>query len=376
MTFLKNIALHKSNIKGWRTKRKIVVIESDDWGSIRTPSREIYDSIIEAGLPLDKCHYSRYDALESEKDLDDLFNVLVGYRDRNGKHPVITANTVVANPDFNRIKESDFNEYSYELFPETYKRYPAHSKSFDIYKKGVSDNLFFPQFHGREHLNVLLWMKMLRQNSHETRLTFDYNFFGIGTTITAEKRKSYLASLDINYLAELDWQKLMLSDGLDRFEELFGFRSGSFIATNYIWHSNLEPLLSEKGIRFLQGIGLQFQPTDGEYIKKKHTLGETNECDQIYLLRNCIFEPSFDLQKDWINSVLNEISVAFTWHKPATICTHRLNYIGFIDASNRSRGLKSLDSLLKEICRKWPDVEFMSTVQLGNLISKDIYNNV
>lgn len=30
------------NIPGWRTNRKIVVIESDDWGSIRMPSQEVY----------------------------------------------------------------------------------------------------------------------------------------------------------------------------------------------------------------------------------------------------------------------------------------------------------------------------------------------
>lgn len=26
------------NIRGWRTNRKIVVIESDDWGTLRTPN--------------------------------------------------------------------------------------------------------------------------------------------------------------------------------------------------------------------------------------------------------------------------------------------------------------------------------------------------
>jgi len=37
-------ALRKNlvNIPGWRTNRKIVVIESDDWGSVRMPSREVY----------------------------------------------------------------------------------------------------------------------------------------------------------------------------------------------------------------------------------------------------------------------------------------------------------------------------------------------
>ena len=39
---LKQIISHNLlNIPGWRTKRKLVVIESDDWGAIRMPSKEI-----------------------------------------------------------------------------------------------------------------------------------------------------------------------------------------------------------------------------------------------------------------------------------------------------------------------------------------------
>jgi hypothetical protein len=32
--------------RGWSTKRKIVVIESDDWGAIRMPSRAVYDQFM------------------------------------------------------------------------------------------------------------------------------------------------------------------------------------------------------------------------------------------------------------------------------------------------------------------------------------------
>ena len=30
------------NIRGWRTNRKIVVIESDDWGTLRTPCKGVF----------------------------------------------------------------------------------------------------------------------------------------------------------------------------------------------------------------------------------------------------------------------------------------------------------------------------------------------
>ena len=73
--------------------------------------------------------------------------------------------------------------------------------------------------------------------------------------------------------------------------------------------------------------------------------------------------------RDWVDSCLNDIRIAFAWRNPAVIGTHRVNYIGGIDRSNRDRGLRELSALLTAILKKWPDVEFMSSEQLGNEIS-------
>jgi predicted RNA-binding protein with PIN domain len=51
---LKKITKTLSNLPGWRTSRKIVVIESDDWGSLRMSSNEFYNTLQKVGLSLDK----------------------------------------------------------------------------------------------------------------------------------------------------------------------------------------------------------------------------------------------------------------------------------------------------------------------------------
>ena len=48
-----NIRKNISNIFGWSTKRKLIVIESDDWGSIRTRSKRDYDKMLRLGLNVD-----------------------------------------------------------------------------------------------------------------------------------------------------------------------------------------------------------------------------------------------------------------------------------------------------------------------------------
>ena len=51
------------NIPGWSSRRKIVVIESDDWGSIRMPSRTIYDNLKRHRIDVDTNPFNKYDNL-------------------------------------------------------------------------------------------------------------------------------------------------------------------------------------------------------------------------------------------------------------------------------------------------------------------------
>ena len=118
------------NIPGWHTRRKIVVLESDDWGSIRMPSKEVFNKLKFEGFHPESDPYLKYDSLASENDLFELFEVLSSVKDKNGNTAIITANTVMANPDFKKIRESGFNTYFYEPFTETLKRSHPTTLSF------------------------------------------------------------------------------------------------------------------------------------------------------------------------------------------------------------------------------------------------------
>ena len=72
------------------------------------PSREVYNELLCKGIRVDNCVYNRYDSLTSEKDLIALFEILSSIKDKNGNPALLTANTIVANPDFDKIRESGF----------------------------------------------------------------------------------------------------------------------------------------------------------------------------------------------------------------------------------------------------------------------------
>jgi hypothetical protein len=102
----------------------------------------------------------------------------------------------------------------------------------------------------------------------------------------------------------------------------------------------------------------------------KKRLGETNRAGQLHLVRNVFFEPTLQRKgnTDPVDKALKAISTAFRMNKPAIICTHRLNYIGYIDPDNRDRNLKLLHSLLARMLKKWPDIEFVTSQELGKII--------
>lgn len=368
ITSIKNSLLHNiANIPGWRSPGRIVVIESDDWGSIRMPSAEVFSRFRSGGYDLAGSDYNRLDTLESNDDLTSLFDILASFTDHKGNHPAFTANFVVGNPDFKRIREADFNSYFYEPVTETLKRYNGRDLVLSLWNSGMNTGIFRPQFHAREHVNIVRWMDALRQKSEKILFTFDNE-----TTFSGDGDYNFMEVLDYNSEGDLDLMRESITEGLDLFEDIFGFRSASFIPPCYTWSSDLEETLYRGGVKYIQGLMVQQIPTGsfGHYKKKIHFLGKRNVLGQYYLVRNSFFEPALSGYSDDVDRCLSRIAIAFRWNKPAIISSHRINYIGALDKSNRDRTLNMLKKLLSSILREWPDVEFMTTDRLGDLISR------
>jgi hypothetical protein len=372
MNLKKVIRKNLVNIPGWRTNRKIVVIESDDWGSIRMPSKKVFELLLSKGIPVDKLYFLKNDCLESEQDLIALFEVLSSFKDIRGNCPVITANAVVANPDFKRIAASGMQEYYYEPITETYKHYPNHTRSFEIWKnEGIDKKLLWPQFHGREHLNVKKWMNAINSADPWEIAGFENNvLLGIGRENSTTRTFNYMAAFEYSTQSECEDLNFIARDGLNIFEKIFGFPSRSFVAPCSIRGDHLDEALKSGGV-FYHQCGQQFIPDRSGVLKVKNRFwGQSNKLGQTYWRRNATFEPSRNQSLDWVDRCMAEMQIAFQWHKPAVINSHRVNYMGSIFSENRDDSLKSLKMLLQSILRNWPDVEFLTSDVLGETITQ------
>lgn len=359
------------NMFGWRTQRHLVVIESDDWGTIRMPSREVYDEFLRRGIRVDRDSYCRYDNLATKHDLENLFEVLQSVKDKNGHPAVITANTLSANPVFDKIKDSDFTQYYFEPFTETLKRDAAHDGAWEMWQQGMDAGIFHPQSHGREHLYVKKWLKTLRDGDPVTRTAFDLGTWGLTYNVDPSIRGYYMGAFNSSEDADIHEFEVIIDDALRMFKEIFGYDSLSFTPTTYTWSPKIEPCLVNHGVRYVQCTFQQKVPIgDDQEVKTLYRgfQGTRTKAGLIRLFRNCFFEPSTKENYDWTGDCLRRIEIAFKWGKAANICAHRLNFIGSIDSANTDRNLPEFKRLLEEIKKRWPDVEFVTSDQLGEII--------
>lgn len=372
-TLIKRCSIALQSAIGRRVvgKRRIVVFESDDWGSIRMPSKYVYNALLSKGLKIEGDRYCKFDSIAKEEDLFALFECLSNHRDSNDKNPVVTTNFITGNPDFAKILESGFNSYHVKSLHETLQEIGGQ-KLCTLWKEGIAEGFICPQYHGRDHVHVERWLKKLRDSDKFLREAFNYGVFGI--PLPPFNSEYLMAALDYsesygNLLSQ------SLNEGLTLFKQFFDKSPLSFIAPCYIWTKETEEVLNGLGIRYLQSSKVQLVPISNSlgrrrYFYKFHWLGQRNTFGQIYLPRNCFFEPSLNQDYDWIDDCMYRVHRLFSCNNPAIISTHRVNFIGSIHHSNRSKSLKSLDILLQRIIRQWPNVEFMSSAELGGLYSQ------
>jgi hypothetical protein len=327
---------------------------------------EALQSFVKAGIKVEDDYFDFNDSIETSDDLSALFDVLSSVRDHKGYPAIMTPLAIVANPNFEAIKKSNYTEYVYETVLDTYSRMKSTEKSFDVIQEGISHKIFYPQFHGREHVNVKRWLKALNSGSNKERVAFEQHSI-IRSEIAKlpeHVSKGYFPAFALDSNTDFNYLEANTKEGLDIFEQIYGFRSISFCPScGYISTAFMEAL-SKYGIWGIQcGQYFDFKE-DGSYSTINKMWGDKSSTNQIFWRRNCTFEPAKNHNLDWADKCLSEIAIAFRWGKPAVINSHRVNYIGSIHAENRDDTLKQLRLLLHKIVQCWPDVEFINSEQL------------
>ena len=361
------------NLKGWRSKRKIVVFSVDDYGNVRVDSGKARERMDKAGIKV-LSRFDKYDSLETVEDLDMLYEALDSVKDKNQRPAVFTPFALACNINFEKMLQEGFREYYYELLPFTYEKLASYQPgryegAWKLWKEGISKGFMVPQFHGREHLNLKVFKEKLLNKDKEL-LTVLSNRSYTSISSSPYKTISPMAAFDFWEYGENSDFKKIIEEGLKAFKFVFGSEAVHFNSPAGRENPAIHKFLKSNGIKFIDTPWIKKEHQGrGEFKTKINYTGKRDHLQLTYMVRNVVFEPGDDRGVDWVNFALKQVETAFSWKKPAIISSHRVNFCGHLDEANRKKGIDSLKRLLKKIVEKYPDVEFMSSAELAHIIN-------
>lgn len=366
----RSLTSNVKNIGGWTTRRKLIVFESDDWGSNRITSKTSFEHLVSEKIIRASNNYDQFDTLEKSEDVESLLELFYSIKDHKGNHPVFTPFFNTSNPDFEKIRQSDYKTYHYESFWETLEKYGEKDRVMKLWKDGINNHLIKPAFHGREHLCVPLWMRYLELGNEKIRKAFEHHFYSVPINELPYFAAAFRPALFFDNNFQIDSLKQSLIDGINQMKLVFGEAPKVFCPPNGISHPIFDEEVAKGGVLSLVTKRFRPEPDGFGGINKKHYgFGSKNRFGQTHYFRNCGFEP---VCKRGVEICLKDIEAAFRWGKPAIISTHRVNYIGSIEPKNRELGLTELRKLLHQILKKWPQAEFISSNELSDLLHKKV----
>ncbi len=359
-----------SQLRGYKTKEKLVIIESDDWGTERIPSLKTREKLNKLGLDMDSNPHSRVDTLEQEDDLIALYEVFDEIiKQFPDKKPMITCNFVMGNPDYEKIKKERYQKYHYELFTETYRKKYGNDNTWLVIKEGIKKGYIYPQFHARDHLNIFNWLSLLRANDKDYLTAFDNNTYAVNSR-NLNNIESIMAAYDYSNEIEKNLILESIREGIKLFKEGFGMNSFSTVPPRYVWDNDIEKEFAKNNIDVFQSALNQILPSFYNYHKVKHYTGERSKNNILYSVRNAHFEPAYNSNINWVGQVLEKAKIAFFLKTPLIISTHRLNYVGSLIEVNRNKNLNLLSFLIKSLIKIYPQVRFITSVEFLQILTR------
>ncbi len=333
-----------------KCKQPIVIFQSDDWGMVRSPENNHF--ISNFGEP----KIWAYDQLESVEELELIFQLLSKYKDANNNPPLIEANFIVSNPDFEATQENGYQSIILKPISE-------YSELIKKWNEGIKNRIFIPQYHGRLHFNSDKMLSMI-QNDIESKALFDLHLHGglnnykKGKWTLHSEYQKWEDGSELPYNQLLQW----IEEGLLDFFNAFGYYPKSTIAPQYVFAPTTAKAFAELGFQVIQGTNMQTYKKDGFKILRKIPTGSRYYKGLIALGRNVKFEPSRDNDYWNYESAIKKCRMLINKKIPVIIDSHRINYVGKFGEEGREALDKLIGDLTKMDCRFLTSEEFSEAV--------------
>ena len=328
--------------RDWHRLRA-VVIESDDWGLCAWVPDDQAHRVL-TGTPAFRSPPGRIygrSTLERADDVRAIGSLLLEFRGGDGFPPVWQANTVVANPDCERMKPPLFEGADIPVIacPDLPSRWarPGLDKAVD---QGIEEGWWWPELHGLHHVPVASWLGALRRGLNDARRAHEQQVF---VCEAVEEAGEYDAA------TPLEVRISDLERAADIFRKRFGRTATSLCPPDYRWDDALDATAAKLGLTTFQGMA---ERTGRLHPRIARVLGALRWPEmrgpRFHMPPRIAFEPrGSESPEGPVGARAAHEAARAAWRagRPAVVSTHRVNY-AHLDPAWREKGLAALRDLI------------------------------
>ncbi len=345
--------------------QKAVVLESDDWGLAAWSPDEQAHRVL-TGMPAFRTPAGRLygrSTLESAEDVRELAVVLLSIKGRDGLPPVLQANTIVGNPDYDALVPPNFPVATLPVvmhpeFPSRWQR-PG---LWQAVRRAEGDGVWWAELHGLHHLPATAWLHALRRGADDARRAH-----ANATPICAAVESS--GEYDAAESRQVRSADLIAA--IAGFRQLFGRAPSSFCPPDYRFDDWLEDEAERLGLTTLQG---KPEQAGGHWAALRrrwlmlhfpHRKGA-----RFYLPPRIAFEPRGNARPQGRvghEAALRATRAAWKRGQPAMLSSHRLNF-AHLDPAWSQAGRDALRALLQQLSEE--GAVFMTDAEVRQLCER------
>ncbi len=313
-------------------KRPVLIIESDDWG---------------AG------------PITQTNALTRLMALLMQYRDRDGRRPVMTLGVVLASVDRAAMRQNGAETYQCKTLAA-----PEYIDLLHVINEGCRQQVFSVQLHGMEHYwpaavmkaaqtdeAVRRWLMQDDSEATESLPSHLQSRWVDGSTLPAPKIVGEQAARAVQH--EVTTYRALFPEG-----------AAVVVPPTFVWNLDVERAWIEAGIEVVVTPGHRYEgrEQDGSVAASVARLfaGQVGDTGVSYIVRNDYFEPQFGHRAD---KVVHALASKYRAGRATLLETHRFNFLG--EPAAVDAAMNELKQALSQTLNRFPNVAFLSTAELA-----------
>ena len=329
------LAYRRAFLAAWHEpvlRAPVLILESDDWG---------------------------YGPLLQAERLDRIADLLAGFRDAFGRHPVATLGVVLAGPDTGRMRANDWRTY-HRLALSDSRLAPVREAML----RGAAREVFALQLHGMEHF----WPECLMRSAasgERIRQWLSGAAFPSTEDLPAPLQSRWIDATELpSKPLPVEQVAAAASEETHAFAALFGTLPEVVVPATFVWDDVVEAAWVRAGVRVVvtPGIRNEARDAEGRVVAGQHRYfnAASGPLGVTYVVRDCYLEPSLGQTHD---RTLQELRAKTRAGRPTLVEIHRLNFIA--DERATHRALDEVKRLLEAARAAFPELRFMSTAELA-----------